>query len=61
MILPDDKGKPGKPREKAESTGQHCPECEKGVLVKRTVRKGKNANKTFLGCSRYPECKHTEG
>ncbi len=31
------------------------------MMVKRTVRKGKYANKTFLGCSRYPECKHTEG
>jgi DNA topoisomerase-3 len=61
VILPDDKGKPGKKREKAESTGQRCPECEQGELVKRIVRKGKNANKTFLGCSRYPECKHTEG
>jgi len=61
VILPDDKGKPGKQREKAQETGQRCPECEQGMMVKRTVRKGKHANKIFLGCSRYPECKHTEG
>ena len=59
--LPDAKGKPGQPRSKAESTGQRCPECEQGVLLTRTVRKGKKQGKTFLGCNRYPECMHTEG
>ncbi len=29
VILPDDKGKPGKQREKAQETGQRCPEVSK--------------------------------
>lgn len=61
VVLPDDKGKPGKPREKAESTGQRCSECGEGELVKRVVRNGKNKGETFLGCNRYPECRYTEG
>jgi len=61
VVLPDDKGKPGKPREKPEETGQRCPECEQGMLVKRIIRAGKKAGQSFLGCSRYPDCKHTEG
>jgi len=28
VIVPDDQGKPGKQREKAQETGQRCPECE---------------------------------
>ena len=34
-----------------------CPECGKGVLVPRTVRKGRMKGRTFFSCSRYPECK----
>ena len=60
-ILPDDSGKPGKSKSKPESTGQRCPECEQGELLSRTVRKGKSKGKTFLGCSRYPACRYTEG
>jgi DNA topoisomerase-1 len=33
-----------------------CPECS-GTLVERNNR---HTNKPFLGCSNYPECKHTE-
>lgn len=61
VVLPDDKGKPGKPREKAQPTGQCCPECGEGELVQRTVRNGKARGKSFLGCSRYPDCRYTEG
>ena len=32
-----------------------CPECGIGVLMERKGSKG-----VFLGCSKYPECKHTE-
>ncbi|GAB6138297.1 type I DNA topoisomerase [Halanaerobaculum tunisiense] len=32
----------------------HCPECE-GLLRKVSGRRG-----AFLGCSNYPQCKHTE-
>ncbi|MFA0749414.1 type I DNA topoisomerase [Fervidibacter sp.] len=34
-----------------------CPECGKGVLVPRTVRKGRMKGRTFFSCSRYPDCK----
>jgi DNA topoisomerase-1 len=34
-----------------------CPECGKGVIVPRTVRKGRMKGRTFFSCSRYPECK----
>ena len=61
VVLPDDNGKPGKPKEKAKSTGQNCPECGEGELVQRTVRNGKAKGKSFIGCSRYPECSYTEG
>lgn len=60
-VLPDENGKPGKPREKAKSTGQRCPECGEGELVQRTVRNGKAKGKSFFGCSRYPDCGYTEG
>ncbi|MCS7192743.1 MAG: topoisomerase DNA-binding C4 zinc finger domain-containing protein, partial [Armatimonadetes bacterium] len=34
-----------------------CPECGEGVLVPRTVRKGRMKGRTFFSCSRYPNCK----
>ena len=33
-----------------------CPNCE-GLLVKRTAKRTKQ---DFLGCSAFPECKHTQ-
>tara|TARA_B110001454_G_scaffold100369_1_gene94776 strand:- start:1793 stop:2308 length:516 start_codon:yes stop_codon:yes gene_type:complete len=33
-----------------------CPTCQ-SLLVKRTAKRTKNQ---FLGCSNYPECKHTQ-
>ncbi|MFN2466471.1 MAG: type I DNA topoisomerase [Candidatus Dormibacteria bacterium] len=38
-------------RPAAERTGEACPKCEVGELVKREGRYGE-----FVGCSRYPEC-----
>ena len=43
-----DKARPGDP----------CPTCGQGSLVQRTFAKGRNAGKTFIGCSRFPECRH---
>ena len=40
----------------AKSTGETCPECEIGELVEREGRFG-----SFVGCSRYPECKYIKG
>ena len=42
-------------RDVAEKIGRGCPTCEEGDLVVKHSRYGK-----FIGCSRYPECKHTE-
>jgi len=57
----DDRGQPGKARMKAGISDKPCPECQTGLMIVRTVRKGKKTGKTFLGCNRYPECCHTEG
>ncbi len=42
-------------RDVAEKIGRGCPSCEEGDLVVKHSRYGK-----FIGCSRYPDCKHTE-
>jgi len=38
-----------------EKVGRSCPSCEDGDLVIKHSRYGK-----FIGCSNYPDCKHTE-
>jgi DNA topoisomerase-1 len=38
-----------------EYVGRECPECDDGQLVIKYGRWGK-----FIGCTNYPECKHTE-
>ena len=38
-----------------EKVGRICPTCEDGDLVIKYGRYGK-----FIGCSNYPECRHTE-
>ncbi|MEK6744729.1 MAG: type I DNA topoisomerase [Nitrospirota bacterium] len=38
-----------------ETTNELCPKCGSGMVIKR----GKFGK--FLACSRYPECKHTQG
>lgn len=44
------------PRMKQEEhVGRKCPTCTTGDLVIKYGRRGK-----FIGCSNYPECKHTE-
>jgi len=64
--LPDNNGEPGvyasTPQKKnnQDGAGQSCPDCDKGQLIRRTVKNGKNAGKNFLGCSNYPACKHFE-
>jgi ssDNA-binding Zn-finger/Zn-ribbon topoisomerase 1 len=34
-----------------------CPECGEGTLLVRTRRRD---DRQFLGCSRWPDCAHTE-
>ncbi len=38
----------------AQSTGEKCPECQKGDLMIKEGRFGK-----FIACSEFPECKYT--
>ncbi len=38
-----------------ELVGRKCPECKNGDLIIKYGRFGK-----FIGCSNYPECRHTE-
>jgi DNA topoisomerase-1 len=45
---------PRAPRAKPTTTDRDCPDCG-AKLVIRTGRRG-----PFLGCSKYPKCKHTE-
>ncbi len=40
---------------KAETTGQKCPTCKKGEIVKRPNKYGAGF---FEGCSTFPKCKH---
>ena len=41
-----------------------CPKCNQGYLVPRSLKnkryQGKHKKENFLGCSRFPKCKHTE-
>lgn len=52
-ILPDDNGKPGKPRLKAVLSMHICKACGK-PLIQRIGARGE-----FYGCSGYPDCKKT--
>ena len=40
-------------------TSPGCPRCGRGVLQQKLARRGGNAGRSFLGCSRYPECHYT--
>ena len=57
---PDDHGKPGArrtpPRNERHRAGQTCPKCNRGTLVTRTLKKGRNEGEAFLGCTGYPKC-----
>ncbi len=51
-----DKARDNMPRrDVAEKVGRNCPTCSTGELLIKHSRYGK-----FIGCSNYPECKHTE-
>lgn len=50
-----------------EGDGNPCPECKKngrdGIMQTRTSKENREKGlpaKTFLGCNKYPECKHAE-
>jgi DNA topoisomerase-3 len=66
--LPDNRGRPGqlkkRPAARVKNSdpsvkiGDPCPQCRSGVLVQRTVKNGKNAGKSFVGCTAYPKCNY---
>ncbi|EGQ9159784.1 restriction endonuclease [Vibrio parahaemolyticus] len=35
-----------------------CPNCQSSLVI-RVARKGRNAGKSFYGCSAYPKCRYT--
>lgn len=55
-------GNGNQPRDRKDANkaraGDPCPTCGQGSLVQRTFAKGRNAGKSFIGCSRFPECRH---
>jgi DNA topoisomerase I len=62
---PDDNGKPGEWQRKTSSpskttqvAGEVCPSCKEGALVLRTLKNGKNAGRSFYGCTNFPTCQH---
>lgn len=40
--------------------GKTCSVCKKGQMREREVKQGPKAGQKFLGCSNFPECKHSE-
>jgi ssDNA-binding Zn-finger/Zn-ribbon topoisomerase 1 len=40
-----------------ENTHIHCPECQEGEMI---IRQNRQTDEFFLGCSRYPDCKHSQ-
>lgn len=41
-----------------EGHGETCAKCGQGIMVTREIMKGEHKGKTYLSCSRYPECDH---
>lgn len=39
--------------------GSACPACGQGAMQTRQAKAGKFKGQSFLGCSRYPDCKHS--
>ncbi len=48
-------GENGEAKKEPELVDRKCPTCNEGDLVYRMGRNGK-----FIGCNRYPKCRHTE-
>ena len=46
------------PNRVPDTTATVCPLCGQSMVV-RLARKGDHAGSSFLGCSRYPECRGT--
>lgn len=44
-------------KEVPAETGITCPVCQKGTIVERTAKKGRNKGNTFYACNNFPKCK----
>lgn len=44
-------------KEAPPTTGIKCPVCQKGDIVERTAKKGRNKGNTFYACNNFPKCK----
>ena len=67
QTLPDDQGKPGNVSRSGTAdnkgagsklvAGSPCPTCGSNTLVSRTMGKGSNEGRRFLGCTGFPDCR----
>lgn len=56
-VAPNNRVEPQKTKaDQKEEKEPACPECG-GPMLRRKVRRGKNAGKRFLGCTNFPDCK----
>lgn len=49
---------PSGSRQSKVSAGAQCPTCSQGVLAMKKIANGPNTGKSFLGCNKFPACKH---
>jgi DNA topoisomerase-3 len=40
------------------NVGGKCPDCKKGTIQLKVIKTGKNAGKSFKGCSGFPACRY---
>ncbi len=50
--------KPNENQSEPENTHVTCPKCNKGEIVKREAKRGRNKGKEFYACNNYPKCKN---
>ena len=53
--LPEEEAAESKIKSENEQVGKPCPDCKVGELI---IKKGRFG--FFIGCNKYPECKHIE-
>jgi DNA topoisomerase-1 len=57
----DSNGQPVIKATVTEDSGELCPKCSKGRMIKRQAGKAfKGKSEFFFGCSNYPKCKNTQ-
>lgn len=46
--------------ERLDGDGAVCKKCKVGIMTTRSIKNGEHKGKTFLGCSNFPKCNHSE-